>query len=115
MHLKDILATGFASTCLLALIALGIWWYRGDTTWQDFGEILFWCSVALCMIGGYMARGADRSLYVGNEFVEHYAMDEELRRMHAVERDKGRSVGLAIFLAGLIPGIVALLILHFSA
>ena len=98
------------------LVSLGIGWYQGDSALKDFAGILFYVSLAICCVGGLISRGASGGRYPTHGFNEqHYAVAEELRRLNADNRQAGRSLGLMIFLAGLLPGSVALLILHFAS
>ena len=105
----------FSVSAAAILLSLGIGWYQGDRTPKDYAEILFYVSLAICCVGGLISRGASSGRYPSHGFEEqHHAAAEDLRRLNAENQQAGRSTGLMIFLAGLLPGTVAFLILHYA-
>jgi hypothetical protein len=90
----------------VAALAFGVFLFTAERGIHGYASVLLPCSFVVASLGGLMAYGAAGPRSTNSEYLHSATSTEETRRIDREDRQRGTSIGLLIFFAGVLTGVV---------
>ena len=90
------------------LVASGIYLFSSAHGLRDYASISIWCSIGVAVIGACMMSGSGgpRRSDDAHFQITAYQMNPDIEKFDRQDRERGGSLGLLVFISGVISGLL---------
>ena len=99
---------------VVAALAFGVFLFTAERGIHGYASVLILCSFVVASLGGLMAYGAAGPRSPDGEYLHSATSTEETRQIDRADRQRGMSVGLLVFFAGMLTGVVGYVLAEFT-
>jgi hypothetical protein len=107
MHITSLAA-------VVATLAFGVFLFTAERGIHGYASVLILCSFVVALLGGLMAYGAAGPRSPHGAYLHSVSSTGEIRQIDRADRRRGLSIGLLIFFAGALSGVVGYVLAEFT-